>query len=120
MEFPQCRIVVAFDPACPFCNRAAVLDADRDEELPFPTVWMSETEAQAELFRSRHPDLEIVAEATAYKALQVEAVPAAFLLSDQEVLKVWRFTGEEEARDVLADCTTQQPVVLPEGIAADD
>lgn len=116
----RCRILVAFDPECPFCDRAAVLDGDREEPLPFPTVWVTRTEMEAEAFRARHPDLEIVVQEGAFLALQVKAVPAAFLLSETEVLKVWRFTGKEEARDLRADCSPNQTVALAEGIPADD
>lgn len=113
--FDVCRVVVAFDPGCPACNKAAQMEEERSEPMGIPVTWVAQSEMDAELFRRVHPTLGITHQPGAFNALGVQGVPAAFLVKGETVLQSWRYTGEEGGEELSATCADapEPAVVLP-------
>lgn len=101
-----CQLWVFFDPSCPACNRAALAQAEQGE-LPLDLIWVAETDEGAEAYASKvHPEAHLVVDADADERMQVRAVPAAFVVSDDVVLYSSPISGEEDLDVVAARCTT--------------
>jgi hypothetical protein len=103
-----CRIIVAFEASCPYSVEAARSEAARKEgELTLPTLWVTEgSGAAVEELRSLLRASSIMAhDPTVLRALRIQAVPAALLIgSSGEVLKTWRYRGDESHDELRLAC----------------
>lgn len=104
-----CRLVVAFDPSCPFCNKAAAAEAETDRPGAYgETLWITYEEGpRLPTFVDRlSPRADHAVSAEAYEALGVQGVPAAFLLaSDGELRWMGPYRGVETAESLASRCT---------------
>jgi len=101
-----CQILVVFDPACPHCLKAAEREAQRDPPLGIRTLWVGEQHSGANAFRPRvHRRSEVGWLGSIKQAMEVRAVPAAFLLdSVGVVLRVWPYYGTEDGESLRNTC----------------
>jgi hypothetical protein len=99
-----CSLLVVFDPSCPACARAARVQAEQ-VDVPLDLVWLAADEAAKAHYVDRvHAEARIEVAPDAHDALQVRAVPAAFLVSDGTVVSVSTITGSEDLERVAARC----------------
>lgn len=104
----QCRLLVAFGPLCPHCHSAALQDAAApDAATRLPITWAAVyqnpkiKEFEAQIRRGTvvrySPDI--------MDKLQVQGVPAAFLISaDNVVQRSWIFRGTEDHNQLRREC----------------
>ncbi|MDT8368962.1 MAG: hypothetical protein RQ745_07115 [Longimicrobiales bacterium] len=109
-EGVSCTLLIAFDPTCPACDRAAREQAAANEGgLALDVVWMAETSAAAEEFAGRvHDDARVVAAPGGADLLDVDAVPAAFVIAGDVVVHTSPITGQEDLGTVAQRCIRPQ------------
>ena len=104
-----CQIIVAIDPSCPHCRKAAVRVGEGKGGTLIPSTWVTPNPGPAvvefaHLTRSR---VRVVTSEEIFEALQVRAVPAAFLISsDARVVQKWPYTGGEDHDALMELCTS--------------
>ena len=103
-DWGPCQLLIFFRPTCPFCDLAAKAESGRSD-LTLPRTWITETEAEAMDFVGRPaPSSELGWGLAADDILGVQAVPAAFLVSDGQVLRHWTYQGTESDTGLASDC----------------
>jgi hypothetical protein len=101
----SCSIVVLFSPTCPHCHSAAGAEAARSHSLILPTFWITEPTPEAGSFENR-----IAAESTllilpdAFSLFRIRAVPAAFLMRGDTVVRHWAYSGRESHESLSQQC----------------
>lgn len=104
----SCRLVVAFDASCPFCNQAAESEAATDRPGAYgETLWIThEAGPRLPAFVDRLSDrANHAVSAEAYQALGVQGVPAAFLLApDGELRWMGPYRGVETVESLADRC----------------
>ena len=107
LEHPDCQIVVAFDPACPFCSKAARTESSRPPEERLPTTWVTDGDATGAMqYRQQLGDeTRVVRSDEAIEALEVKGVPAGFLLdANGTIRRVWPYLGDESREELESRC----------------
>ncbi|SRR6056297_747973 len=100
-----CSLMIVFDPTCPACASAAELQSEQ-LEVPLELIWLAADEDARALYERRvHREARIEVVPEAYTALQVRAVPAAFVVSAGTVLSGSTISGTEDLSRVAARCT---------------
>lgn len=102
-----CQILVAFDPACPHCARAADTEREQTTTSRLPTTWFSRelTEGERRYAHRVGARSRVVHAPGAWETLQVRAVPAAFLLdSHRSVRRIWPYRGTLGRRELAPYC----------------
>jgi hypothetical protein len=120
-EEATCSLVIAFSPDCPHCRAAAVAERASERTGSYAqSTWIAEVESErmgafADVMSSTSA-LEISGEV--FASLEVTAVPAAFLIDDDNVIR-WRgpYTGSESGQELAARCEST-PTPSRELIAA--
>lgn len=103
-DWGPCQILVFFRPTCPFCDLAARAESERSD-LTLPRTWVTETEAEALEFEGRPATSSALGwSRAAADVLGVQAVPAAFLVADDQVLRHWTYQGDESDTGLVSDC----------------
>lgn len=109
-----CRMVVAFNPDCPFCRKAARLERLAARAGPWGrTLWITDEErARLPEFVEGLPESSRHAVAPeAFEALDVEAVPALFLFDADGVVRwVGPYGGDETSEELAGWCEGEDPV----------
>jgi len=101
----SCQLWVAFDPECPACAKAVQAQKLQSEVLPLDVVWVGETDQAVQSYLPRvHPDAHLVASEDFRSEMKVRAVPAAFLISEGEVVYSTVLTGSEDLNMVSEAC----------------
>ena len=106
-EHPDCQIVVAFDPAGPFCSRAARTESSRPPEERLPTTWVTDGDATGPMqYRQQLGDeTRVVRSDEAIEALQVKGVPAGFPVdASGTIRRVWPYLGDESREELESRC----------------
>ena len=117
-----CELVIAFSPDCPHCRAAAVAEQANGRTGPYAqSTWIAEVDSErmdafAEVM-SASSVLEISPDV--FASLEVTAVPAAFLLDDDNVIR-WRgpYRGSESGDELAARCESSTPAPPRELIAS--
>ncbi len=112
----DCQLVVAFDPACGHCRSAARNRRGAALRGAVPATWVAAGFAQeVAAFRDALPLQDRVVWATgALDALEVDAVPAAFLVNGHGTIsRVGPLSGREEEEELLASCRDPATPVKP-------
>ena len=110
-----CQMIVAIDPSCPHCRKAAARVGEGKGDTLIPSTWVAPSPGPAVvefayLTRSR---VRVVTSEEIFEALQVRAVPAAFLISsDDRVVQRWPYTGSEDHDALMELCTASTEVAL--------
>jgi hypothetical protein len=104
----QCRMIVAFNPDCPFCEQAARREhfASRSGAYAEP-LWLTDEERPRlpSFAESLSPGSRHAVAPEAFEALDVEAVPALFLLDEEWTVEwVGAYRGDESAEVLAARC----------------
>lgn len=94
-----CKLVVVVRNSCPFCQHAATR-ASESEAMVRGVTWVASTAAEADSFRIAHPRLTVIHAASAMSDLQVQGVPAAFLIDDGSIVSAWAFRGDEAPESI--------------------
>ncbi len=105
MASASCQVVVAFDPSCPHCRSAA--DREKLQAGLLPTVWITDADsATARLYRPLlRAETRLAWSRLGLEALQVQGVPAAFLVDDRGIVRrVWPYRGEENPDLLRRQC----------------
>jgi len=115
----QCRMIVAFNPDCPFCEQAAQRErlASRSGAYAEPLWVTDEVKPRLSTFVEFFaPGSHHAVAPEAFKALDVEAVPALFLLDGEGTLEwVGAYRGDESTEVLAARCEgLDQPIPAPE------
>lgn len=107
-ELPSgCRLLVAFSISCPYCEIAAVREIDRSVADRLPIVYISKTDGKRmrEFMTSLGSPVEVWYGDDAFRKLRVEAVPAAILVSsDNVVKKAFGYLGDEDHTKLREQC----------------
>ena len=99
-----CPVLVLFRPTCPYCGQAAATEAERSS-IPLPVTWIAENEAEAQPFMDRvHAAWTVTWSGLLFRELQIQGVPAGFLLAEGTVVRAWRYGGNEQAAELLEGC----------------
>jgi len=110
-EGESCSLLVVFDPLCPACDRAARTQAGVQGELPLEVVWVAEDDAAASAYEGRiHADARVAVSPEAADLLDVNGVPAAFVVAGDQVVYSAPINGQE-----LLDQVAQRCVAAPAG-----
>lgn len=119
-----CHLVVAFNPACPFCKAAAEREKEAARDGTWgETLWITDEEwpRLADFVRelpdgSRHAVLP-----EAFQALDVDAVPALFMLDREGTVRwVGPYRGDETGDELALRCEEPAvPVKSAEGVTAE-
>ncbi len=102
-----CRILVAFRSDCPFCRKAAGRESSTVDSGRLPTTWIASSgDPDWQSYKALvHATSDVVLDSTVYSMLEVQAVPAAFLLDGRGVLRwVWPYQGNEDQGDLIGKC----------------
>ena len=103
-----CRIIVVFSPACPHCHSAKQAEARSTQLHRLPTTWLAAENDSATIAfgRGMHADSRLGFAASAKKKLRIQAVPAAFLVDPEDVVRnIWVYQGTEDHDDLRKNCT---------------
>lgn len=119
----QCRMVVAFNPDCPFCEEAAQRErlASRSGAYAEPLWVTDEVKPRLTTFADfLSPGSRHAVAPEAFEALDVEAVPALYLLDEEGTVEwVGAYRGDESTEFLAARCeglalpTTPAPETRP-------
>jgi len=105
-EGESCSLLVVFDPSCSACDLAARTQARTAGELPLEVVWVAESQEAADAYADRvHVDARVVASPDAADLLDVNGVPAAFVVAGDRVVKTAPISGQEILDEVAQRCT---------------
>lgn len=103
-----CHAVVAFNPDCPFCGAAAERERLADREDPWDaTLWITDQERPrlAEFVEMLSPGSRHAVAPEAFQALDVEAVPALFLVDESARVRwVGAYQGDESGEVLTRRC----------------
>jgi len=102
-----CRVLVVFRSDCPFCKAAAAREVTTHEQDHLPTKWVAAPDDVAwESYRDRvHPSSSVELDAGLYSLLEVQAVPAGFLIDGEGVLRrAWPYQGNEVRAELEERC----------------
>ena len=114
-----CQMIVAIDPSCPHCRKAAKRVGERKGDTLIPSTWVAPSPGPAvvefaHLTRSR---VRVVTSEEIFEALQVKAVPAAFLISsDGRVVQRWPYTGSEDHDALMELCAASAEASSPSSL----
>lgn len=104
-----CRLVVAFNPDCPFCGKAAERERQTARDAGWgETLWITDAERpRLAAFADDLPDRSRHAVAPeAFQALDVEAVPALFMIDGEGLLRwVGPYRGDETDEELVRRCS---------------
>jgi hypothetical protein len=103
-----CQLIVAFSPTCPYCKLAAAAEALLPDGAEIPTTWIMlhgngaiGTGFRAEL----RAESALVFGDSAGLDLQVEVIPAGFLVGPDDLIrKVFVYRGDEPRQDLMEEC----------------
>jgi hypothetical protein len=104
-----CQVVVAFDPACPYCERAAQNESAKLESERLPTTWMAPPDsAKADRYRPvLGASTRVVRSRDAWEFLKIGGVPAAFLIDARgSIRRMWPYRALELRSDLEGSCAT--------------
>ena len=107
LEPHACQLLIAFDPACPYCMRAAEGEATLEPDRRLPTTWVTNRDASnAMRYRERLGTAgRVVRSDQVIEALDVKGVPAAFLVGPEgAVRRVWAYKGVETRAELEPSC----------------
>ena len=110
-----CQMIVAIDASCPHCRKAAKRVGERKGDTLIPSTWvaMSPSAAVVEFAHLTRSRVRVVTSEEIFEALQVRAVPAAFLIShDARVVQRWPYTGREDHDALMELCTASAELGL--------
>lgn len=108
-----CQMIVAIDPSCPHCRKAAMRVGEGEGDTLIPTTWVAPSPGRAiiEFAHLTQSRVRVVTNEEIFEALQVRAVPAAFLVSsDARVVQRWPYTGGEDHEALMELCTASAEV----------
>lgn len=112
-ESESCSLLVVFDPLCPACDRAARTQAQFEGELPLDVVWVAESEEAAADYIDRvHQGARVAVSPEAAELLDVNGVPAAFVVAGDQVVYSAAINGQELLDQVAQRCVVD-PVAGP-------
>ena len=104
----RCQLIVAFSPTCPYCKAAAVAEALLPDGGAIPTTWVMLHDNPSlgnDFLESVREESIVVYSEAAGDSLRVSAVPAAFLVGPDDVLKdVFPYQGDEPRAALLDRC----------------
>ena len=95
----DCRLLVAFNPDCPHCRKAAARMQTLPEGMLRKLTWVAENETSALRLRDEGfpSEIQVVWGEDVWPHLHVQAVPAGlWVSSDGVVQKSWPFQGKDE------------------------
>lgn len=104
---PICRVAVVFNPTCPHCHEAAARAKAANKPDRIPTTWISTVDdSGAQRFATIVPDADaVVVSDVAGSALQINAVPARFLIgADNRIRDIAAYTGREADSTLKRQC----------------
>lgn len=107
LEKGACQLLVAFDPACPYCLRAAEGEASLSPERRLPTTWVTNAAADGAMAYRKHvgEGVRIARSDDVIEALEVKGVPAAFLVDARGAIRrVWPYKGVETRAELEPRC----------------
>lgn len=119
-----CRMVVAFNPDCPFCKAAAERERQAARDGAWgETLWITDEERPrlAAFVRELPEGSRHAVAPEAFQVLDVDAVPALFML-DREGTVHWvgPYRGDETEDELALRCgDTFEPLHVAEGVTAD-
>jgi hypothetical protein len=94
----DCELLVFFSASCPYCGEAAAVERSRGD-LGVRPIWVAGTEEEARLFAGQpHRQSVITASAVAFDVFEIQAVPAAVLVTKSTVTRAWRYRGDESSQ----------------------
>ncbi len=102
-----CQLLIGFDPACPHCENAARRRRESAGTQQVPVTWVAvEHTSEVLAYRENLPERDrLVWAESAFDALRIEAVPAAFLVRKSLILaRVAPYSGMEREEELLAHC----------------
>ena len=108
-----CQMIVAVDPSCPHCRKAAMRVGEGKGNTLIPSTWVAPIPGRAivEFAHLTQSRVRVVTSKEIFDALQVRAVPAAFLVSsDARVVQRWPYTGGEDHEALMELCTASAEV----------
>jgi len=109
-EGESCSLLVVYDPTCPACDLAARTQA-KAGDLPLEVVWVAESEEAAEAYVDRvHEGARVAVSPFAADLLDVNGVPAAFVVAGDRVVYSAPINGQEQL-DVVAQRCVATPAV---------
>jgi hypothetical protein len=103
----ECRIVVVFSLACAYCHAAAGMEAAATGDDRLPVSWVSATsEPEEKAFASQlRRGTQLYLARDAKRKLKIQAVPAAFLVDEHDIIRrVWVYSGDEDHQELRAAC----------------
>ena len=113
IEPSQCRMIVAFNPDCPFCEQAAKREhfANRSGAYAEPLWLTDEVRPRLSTFAEfLAPGSRHVVAPEAFEALDVEGVPALFLLDGAGTIQwLGAYRGDESTEVLAARCEGMDP-----------
>lgn len=105
-----CQILVAFDPSCPHCRKAAEAEALAPDADLIPVTWIAPYDSlNAGRYQAWvHSASRVVRAREGWDFLDVQGVPAAFLVDRQNrIRRVWPYRGSESRTDLKSRCGSE-------------
>jgi hypothetical protein len=122
LDREACQVLVAFDPACPFCMRAAREASRLPPDRRPMTTWVTDGKSPGVLrYREQLGDgVRMVRSDEVVDFLEVRGVPAAYLVDDGGTVRhVWPYRGIEDREELEPRCHGVGAPAGPPGRSAD-
>jgi hypothetical protein len=104
----SCRILISYNPDCPFCKRAAERERENPRAEPFArTTWVTGVErpSLARFDALLPPTATAVLDPELFRELRVRAVPGLYLIDPANVVRwVGPYRGDERAELLAERC----------------